>query len=142
HRLSTVRDADLILVVNHGRIEEQGTHDELLALGGLYAELHDAQTAARRGRAAAGISSDGLSALTRAVAEGGGLSGPALAELAHAMAGDAQDGAWRLVAATGPLLERGDDGPLRALAATGDEQAARLLADLRLGGSKPLRAAS
>src|SRR5438132_1708382 len=92
-------------------------------------------------RAASASACPGLWARTRAVAEGGGLSGPALAELAHAMAGDAQDGAWRLVAATGPLLERGDDGPLRALAATGDEQAARLLADLGLGGSKPLRAA-
>jgi ATP-binding cassette subfamily B protein len=142
HRLSTVRGADLILVVNHGRIVEQGTHDELLALGGLYAELHDAQTGARRGRAAAGVSSDGLSDLTRAIAEGGALSGPALAELAHAMASDAQDGTWRLVAAAAPLLERGDDGPLRALAATGDEQAARLMSDLGLGAAAPLRAAS
>jgi ATP-binding cassette subfamily B protein len=135
HRLSTVRDADLILVVNHGRIVEQGNHDELLAVGGLYAELHDAQTAARRGRAAAAVSSNGLSDLTRAVAEGGALSGAALAELAHAMAADAQEGAWRLVAATAPLLERGEAGPLRALAATGDQQAARLLADLGLGAA-------
>ncbi|MEZ4730638.1 MAG: peptidase domain-containing ABC transporter [Caldilineaceae bacterium] len=39
HRLSTVRNADLILVLENGRIVEQGNHDELLTLGGLYAEL-------------------------------------------------------------------------------------------------------
>jgi ATP-binding cassette subfamily B protein len=46
HRLSTVRDADLILAVEDGRVVEQGTHAELLARGGLYAELHAAQQGA------------------------------------------------------------------------------------------------
>ena len=43
HRLSTVRNADIILVVKNGRIVEQGTHDELLALHGYYYELYTRQ---------------------------------------------------------------------------------------------------
>ena len=43
HRLSTVRDADLILVLDQGRIVERGTHDELLQRDGLYAELYRTQ---------------------------------------------------------------------------------------------------
>ncbi|WP_406407508.1 ABC transporter ATP-binding protein/permease [Streptomyces halstedii] len=45
HRLSTVRAADLILVVEAGRIAERGTHDELLAAGGRYAQLYRTQFA-------------------------------------------------------------------------------------------------
>jgi ATP-binding cassette subfamily B protein len=43
HRLSTVVDADLILVMEDGRIVEQGTHRQLLAAGGLYAAMWDLQ---------------------------------------------------------------------------------------------------
>lgn len=43
HRLSTIRDADLILVMNDGNIVEQGTHDELMAAAGFYAELYNSQ---------------------------------------------------------------------------------------------------
>ena len=45
HRLSTILKADLILVVNEGRIAERGTHPEPLAQGGLYAELYQRQFA-------------------------------------------------------------------------------------------------
>ena len=43
HRISTVRDADLICVLDEGRIIEQGTHDQLLALGGEYSALYERQ---------------------------------------------------------------------------------------------------
>ncbi|MCY0901431.1 MAG: ABC transporter ATP-binding protein [Firmicutes bacterium] len=43
HRLSAVRHADLILVLDHGRLAERGTHDELLARGGLYATTYELQ---------------------------------------------------------------------------------------------------
>ena len=43
HRLSTIRNADLIVVIDGGDIVEQGTHDQLLAAGGFYADLYNAQ---------------------------------------------------------------------------------------------------
>lgn len=43
HRLSTIREADIILVMNNGRVIEQGNHDELLKTGGFYANLYNSQ---------------------------------------------------------------------------------------------------
>jgi ABC-type multidrug transport system fused ATPase/permease subunit len=43
HRLSTIRDADKIIVLKDGVVAEEGSHDELLARGGVYAELYRIQ---------------------------------------------------------------------------------------------------
>ena len=43
HRLSTVRRADMIIVLHKGRIVEKGSHEELIRLGGLYKQLYEMQ---------------------------------------------------------------------------------------------------
>jgi ABC-type multidrug transport system fused ATPase/permease subunit len=155
HRLSTIRDADLILVINHGRIAEYGTHDELLDRGGVYKELHDAQQGTRRRRATAAVSPEGLAEMTTAIVEGRetgqSMSGHALTELAQAMATrrPMSDGAadetpaWLLLGAALPVFSEGSADRLRELAArefpSGDplaaapRMAAQLLADLGVG---------
>ena len=45
HRLSTIREADVILVMKDGKIIEQGNHETLLAAGGFYANLYNSQFA-------------------------------------------------------------------------------------------------
>ena len=43
HRLSTIKEADIILVMNNGNVIETGNHEELLAQGGFYANLYNSQ---------------------------------------------------------------------------------------------------
>lgn len=43
HRLSTIQDADKIIVINHGQIVESGNHQSLLAKGGFYADLYQSR---------------------------------------------------------------------------------------------------
>jgi ABC-type multidrug transport system fused ATPase/permease subunit len=51
HRLSTIRNADRILVIHKGEVWEQGTHQKLLAQGGLYARLYELQYRFQNGEA-------------------------------------------------------------------------------------------
>ena len=53
HRLTTIRDADQIIVISGGVVAESGTHDELLAKNGIYAQLHRTQFDASTHAAAA-----------------------------------------------------------------------------------------
>lgn len=57
HRLSTVQNADRILVLHHGRLAEEGSHQALLAAGGLYRRLHELQFAGLSGRLAPAVAS-------------------------------------------------------------------------------------
>jgi ATP-binding cassette, subfamily B, bacterial len=64
HRLSTIQEADQILVIDAGMVCERGTHEELLAAGGLYAELYQTQFTRRSARPAAGNGKSATAART------------------------------------------------------------------------------
>ncbi|HWI22227.1 MAG TPA: ABC transporter ATP-binding protein [Baekduia sp.] len=144
HRLSTVLNSDLIVVINHGRVVELGKHHELLARSGLYRQLWDAQQGLRRGDATAALSPDALEEMTRAISEanesGRALHGPALAELSRSMAHartehDNTPGQWAVVEAIWSLLHDGSAAALTGLASdrTDPEHSAlarQILADL------------
>jgi ATP-binding cassette subfamily B protein len=72
HRLSTIREADQILVVDAGKIRERGSHDELLTMGGLYAELYRTQFSRQ-----ITLDGDAMAGVPGGAADGNGNESPA-----------------------------------------------------------------
>jgi ATP-binding cassette, subfamily B, bacterial len=131
HRLSTIRHADFILVIHHGELVEQGTHEQLLESGGLYRELYDAQIGSHRlGRRRPGRrrpdSDEALAAEVEAVLAVGG--GPT-------KNGWTADAATLFVRAATEVLNNGSAEALRQLARRGIESAheVRVAAELARG---------
>jgi ATP-binding cassette subfamily B protein/subfamily B ATP-binding cassette protein MsbA len=134
HRLSTVRHADLIVVLDQGRVVEQGTHEQLMFAGGLYRHLWEVQVGRRRRR---GVAADRLHGADAVLAE--------LERVSNGHGADQDAAARLLLTAIGPLVEEGDDDPLRVLAARHDDRSGEiaLAAELaeRLLGELTLREA-
>lgn len=152
HRLSTVRQANLILVLDHGRLVGQGNHDSLIADGGLYAQLYDAQLGLGfedTGQDASGHAAESIPPMvglfsslvvvaTAALLEDG--SAAPLAELFRAVPRQLrQPSWWLLIGAVLAALRDDSTVALRRLAAQRDDAsrslggvarvASRLLAD-------------
>ena len=116
HRLSTVRDADLIVVLDEGEVVEQGTHDELLEQDGLFKQLHTAQNVQRRRRRGAGANGNGKPATTEASEEG--RAEAVNNEVAAAPEGNGSNGQ--------PPAADPDAAPVGAGAAASRDEAARV----------------
>ncbi|MBX6768624.1 MAG: ATP-binding cassette domain-containing protein, partial [Actinomadura rubrobrunea] len=84
HRLSTVREADQILVIDGGRVVERGRHEELLLRGGLYAELYRTQFAHQADAASSSAAALEAEARAESGADGGGSAGVRETETAGA----------------------------------------------------------
>ena len=149
HRLSTVRRADVILVLNEGRLIQQGTHDKLLDEGGIYRKLHDHQA----GIAEIDVAADGRGRRMDAPRTQLLLFADLLVAALHSLLSDGstQDlvalfdapperghfgAAWPLVGGVLAVLRDGSEEPLRALVSRTDPtrglaQAARHVLEAR-----------